>query len=94
MLRITFWLETPSISALEAGLAGCNVVITDRGSTNEYFNDMVYYCDPKDIKTIKNGIDLGMNSNKQKQLSNHILKNFTWESIAKNTLNEYKKIIN
>lgn len=88
------WLETPSISALEAGLAGCNMVITDRGSTKEYFDEMVYYCNPKDIKTIRKGIDLAMNSKKQNLLSKHILKKFSWESIAKNTLEEYKKIIN
>ena len=44
---------------------------------------MVYYCNPKDIKTIQKGIDLAMNSNKQNQLSKHILKNFPGNQLQK-----------
>lgn len=87
------WLETPGISALEAGLAGCNIVITDRGATKEYFKNMVNYCDPSDINSIRKSIEKAMNTEKSKKLSKHILKNFTWEQIAKNLLELYSNII-
>lgn len=87
------WLETPGIASLEAGLAGCNLVISDRGSTKEYFKDMVLYCDPNNVKSIKDSIKSAMDKNKTDKLSRHILKNYTWESIAKETLIAYNKII-
>jgi glycosyltransferase involved in cell wall biosynthesis len=87
------WLETPGIAALEASLAGCNLVITDRGSTKEYFKDKVIYCDPKNLNSIKKGIEKGMNLNEKTDLSNYIIDNFSWQNIAKNILIEYNKII-
>lgn len=87
------WLETPGLSALEAGLAGCNLVITDRGSTKEYFGDKVFYCNPKNVNTIIEGINQSMNSKKTNGLSRHILNNYSWESIAQSTLKEYEKVV-
>jgi hypothetical protein len=54
---IPFWLETPSIAALEAGLAGCTVIITNRGSTREYFGDRALYCDPQNVTSIRMALD-------------------------------------
>ena len=31
------WLETPGLTNLEAGLSGCNLVMSDRGSVRECF---------------------------------------------------------
>lgn len=87
------WLETPGISALEAGLAGCNISITDRGSTVEYFKDMAFYCDPSSIESIKNSINSAMNQKKSSHLSKHILENYSWKAIAEHTLNAYHKIV-
>jgi glycosyltransferase involved in cell wall biosynthesis len=90
------WMETPGISALEAGLAGCRIVITDRGSTKEYFGDMATYCDPDNIISIRSAINEMMNqgdTGNKLRLSNHLIKNFSWSSIAKNTLSVYENLL-
>ena len=42
------WHETCGLSSLEAAAMGCNIVITDKGFTREYFGDDAFYCDPGD----------------------------------------------
>ena len=85
--------ETPGRAALEAGLAGSNVVITPYGGTKEYFSDLVYYMNPFSVKSIHKSIIKSINTPKSSFLRNHILKNFIWEKIAEQTKNEYIKIL-
>ena len=87
------WLETPGISALEAGLAGCNLVITNRGATSEYFKDMAVYCDPSDVESISAGIDLAMERVKTRGLSEYLQERYSWKAIAEETLQAYKGLI-
>lgn len=87
------WMETPGISALEAGLAGCNVVITNRGSTREYFEDMALYCDPNKVASIRDGIDLATEQPKTRRLSKHVREKYSWGAIAEDTLQAYKKLV-
>jgi glycosyltransferase involved in cell wall biosynthesis len=85
--------ETPGISALEAGLAGANVVITEVGGTKDYFENFVEYISPSSISSIKNGITKALNSSRSKDLKNHILSKFTWDKVAEQTLKEYKEVL-
>ena len=85
------WLETPGISALEASLLRCNLVITNRSSTKEYFKEMVVYCDPSSLVSIKNGTKTAMDKDKTKNVSKYILENCMWEPIARGILNVYEK---
>ena len=87
------WYETPGLSSLEAGLAGCNIVTTDRGTTQEYFGDMVWYCNPSDILSIRKALRQAYNSPKNDKLKAHIMENYTWKKAAKLTIKAYKKII-
>ncbi len=48
--------ETPGIAALEAGLAGADVVITPYGGTRDYFGDDAIYVEPKSPSSIAEGI--------------------------------------
>jgi glycosyltransferase involved in cell wall biosynthesis len=86
------WLETPGISALEAGLSGCNIVITDRGSTKEYFENFVTYCNPASVRSIKEAIEIEYNKPKTDDLKDHILSKFTWDRVAEKTLEAYISI--
>jgi glycosyltransferase involved in cell wall biosynthesis len=86
------WRETPGLVSLEAGLAGCNIVVTDRGSTEEYFGSLAYYCEPDDIFSIKDTIVKAYEAPKNSILVQHILNNFTWERAAEKTLAAYKSI--
>jgi glycosyltransferase involved in cell wall biosynthesis len=86
------WAETPGISALEAGLAGCNVVITNRGSTTEYFKNFATYCNPGSVRSIRNAIIEAYNRERSEELRNHILANYTWDIVAQKTLDAYELI--
>jgi glycosyltransferase involved in cell wall biosynthesis len=83
------WHEIPGLCALEAGLAGCNLVITDRGSTKEYFKDYAFYVNPTSVECIKKKILEAYEKPKDNKLKEHILKNYTWEKTAKRTLAAY-----
>ncbi|MEA2096969.1 MAG: glycosyltransferase [Candidatus Cloacimonadota bacterium] len=85
--------ETPGRAALEAGLAGANIVITPRGGTKEYFDDMAEYPNPNSIDSISKAIELSLNKKKNDKLKERILENYIWEVIAQQTADMYKQII-
>lgn len=87
------WMETPGLSSLESAVMGCNIVVTKKGDTEEYFGDLAFYCEPDDINSIKKAIDEAFSSEFKADLKNRILDNFTWEHAAKNTLKAYEKAI-
>jgi len=86
--------ETPGISALEAAIAGCSVVVTQRGGAQEYLKDFAKYVDPNSIDDIRNKILSAWedNSDKQKQKL-YILSNFAWSKVAELTLEAYKSVL-
>ncbi len=51
------WFETTGLSSLEAAVMGCNIVITDKGDTREYFGDDAFYCDPGSPESILSAIE-------------------------------------
>ena len=84
--------ETPGRAALEAGLAGANIVITPFGGTKEYFMDFADYANPYSVKSIKEKIAKSLNKDKNEKLKNHIKENFLWDVIAKKTAEIYRKV--
>jgi len=86
--------ETPGRAALEAGLAGANVVITPYGGTKEYFINFADYCNPNQKKSMLNTISRSLNKPKTEHLSLHIKKEFLWDKIAEKTKNVYEKVLN
>jgi glycosyltransferase involved in cell wall biosynthesis len=83
------WMETPGLSSLEAGVMGCNIVITKKGDTYDYFKDDAYYCEPDNVESIKKAIDLAYNNPINDSLKKRILNNFTWDKTAEATLKGY-----
>src|SRR3989344_5156520 len=77
--------ETPGLVALEAGLAGANIVITKNGSTKDYYDKYATYINPEDIIDIKEKLVESYNSPKNNKLKEHIKENFLWGKIAKKT---------
>lgn len=86
------WYETPGLVSLEAGVCGCNVVVSNRGTTMDYFKDMAFYCEPNDLNSILNSVNKAYNRKKNNKLKNYILENYTWEKAAFQTLKGYKEI--
>jgi len=87
------WFETCGLSSLEAAAMGCNVTITEKGYTREYFGSDAYYCDPQSPESIFNQIEKAANSECQTALQQKILRNYTWQEAARITSQVYKKII-
>ena len=88
------WFDTPGLVNLEAGLAGCNLVVSIQGTAGEYFNDLVWYCSPNDPKTITASVLEAYHSPQVDDLESHILRNFTWPQIGDATVKAYHKLLN
>lgn len=87
------WFETCGLSSLEAAAMGCNIVITGKGYTREYFGDNAFYCDPESPESIYNSILSASKSKASLQLKERIMKEFTWTEAAKKTLEAYQTIL-
>ena len=80
-----FYIETsfepPGLSAIEAGLAGCRLVVSDSDWTREHFADLAIYCDPHDLASISKAIaQVSLTTPGCTALQNHLKKHCTEES--------------
>lgn len=84
------WYDTPGLVSLEAALAGCKIVTTDRGSPKEYFGELAYYCDPGKPDSICQAIRHAWNGPKDQRLKELVFNNYTWEKTALKTFQAYQ----
>ncbi|MGC4036808.1 MAG: glycosyltransferase family 4 protein [Chitinophagaceae bacterium] len=87
------WFETCGLSSLEAAAMGCNIAITDKGYTREYFGNDAFYCDPGNPKSIFEAVDKAARSEPSKRLQEKVINNYTWQKAASITLETCKNII-
>ncbi|MEX0845930.1 MAG: glycosyltransferase family 4 protein [Balneolaceae bacterium] len=85
--------ETPGIAAMEAALTGSNIVITERGGTKEYFGKHAYYINPNSTQSLLLELKKALAKENTDQLKEHILSQFTWQKLAEQTANQYKKLL-
>jgi glycosyltransferase involved in cell wall biosynthesis len=85
--------ETPGRAALEAGLAGANVVITPKGGTREYFAEHALYPNPMNVDSIASEINNSLNKTKNSALKDRILQNYIWENVTADTIKVFEKLI-
>ncbi|MGV3765454.1 MAG: glycosyltransferase family 4 protein [Chitinophagaceae bacterium] len=88
------WFETTGLSSLEAAAMGCNIVVTAKGDTTEYFQHHAYYCEPDSVESIFNTIQKAATTPAEKDTRTYILNNFTWEIAAEKTFIAYKEALN
>ena len=74
----TSWFETTGLSSLEAAALGCNIVITNKGDTKEYFGDQAWYCDPSSPDSIRRAVDEAAASGSNGALQKKIVSEYTW----------------
>lgn len=86
------WYDTPGLVSLEAALAGCNIVTTDRGSPREYFGNLAYYCDPGKRDSICQAIRDAWHGTKDHRLKELVFNNYTWEKAALKTYRAYQSV--
>ena len=88
------WFETTGLSSLEAAVTGCNVVITDKGDSREYFGEDAVYCDPVSPESIYNAVEKAASLPYNEQLEKKILTHYTWEQATIKTMEAYERINN
>jgi glycosyltransferase involved in cell wall biosynthesis len=86
------WFESCGLSSMEAAAMGCNIVITDKGFTKEYFGDDAFYCNPESPESIFSAIEKAAQSEYPKKLQQNIIQNYTWQRAAAITMEAYKQI--
>lgn len=87
------WFETTGLSSLEAAAMGCNIVITDKGDTREYFENYAYYCDPSSPSSIFGAVEKASANGSSLLLQTKIYTHYTWQKTAQKTLEAYQEII-
>lgn len=85
------WFETTGLTSLEALYCGTNAVATG-ARAKEYLGNLVSYCDPGNIDSIKNAILNEYNAERPKILPESML-NYTWKNAAKETLAVYNSLL-
>lgn len=85
------YFETTGLSSLEAAFMGCNIVITNKGDTYEYFKDFAFYCDPNDPSTIYDKVIEAYRTPYNNEFRDYLEKNFSWEIAANKTLEAYQE---
>ncbi|HEV3225025.1 MAG TPA: glycosyltransferase family 4 protein [Puia sp.] len=87
------WFETTGLSSLEAAAMGCNLVITDKGDTKEYFGSHAIYCSPSSPESIYAAIEKASSLPFDEKLQVKIASHYTWQEASQLTAKGYKKII-
>jgi len=87
------WNETCGLSSLEAAYYGCNIVITDKGDTREYYGNEAWYCDPGDPDSILQSIRLAAKAQGTDSIRKKIINHYNWRQAAIETLEAYKEVL-
>lgn len=85
-------LETPSIAAIEAAASGKCVLLTQEGSTREYFGDSVTYVDPNSAESLQAGIEATLTADPNKSIwaARH---NYLWPTIMPKLAHFYSQLL-
>ncbi len=87
------WFETTGLSSLEAAAMGCNIVVTDRGDTRDYFGDRAWYCEPGNTGSIRAAVEAAHAAPVDAGFRQEILERFTWRRAAEETLAAYQEVL-
>lgn len=87
------WHETCGLSSLEAAYAGCNIVITDKGDTVDYFGKDAWYCDPLKPESILEAIVKASEAPFSGSLRAKIMETYNWAEAASQTLLAYEQVL-
>lgn len=87
------YFETTGLSSLEAAVMGCNIVVTYKGDTKEYFEGYAWFCDPDDPASIRKAVEEAHVAPYNQAFKEKILRDYTWEKAAEETLIAYKQVL-
>ncbi len=92
-LALVSRFETPGLVALEAGMLGKPLVLTERGCGKEYFGELAHYVPPGDQRGIRRAIEAATSQPCSDDLARHVSTNFSWQSVVRDTLQAYAKVL-
>lgn len=87
------WFETTGLTSLEAGACGCNLVVSDRGDTKDYFDDYAEFCQPDDLSSICSSIETALVKSCDQRFSQKIRTSYLWAHSAETTLEAYNEVL-
>lgn len=87
------WFETTGLVSLEAALAGCRIVTTDRGYVDDYFAGLAWFCNPANASSIRHAVQSALAAEVTPPLGQHVLDNFTWDHAGRATLDAYEALL-
>lgn len=87
------YFETTGLSSLEAAVMGCNIVVTDKGDTKDYFEGNAWFCNPDDIESIRTAVEQAYKAPFNSKFKEKILSEYTWTRAAEVTLAAYQNIL-
>jgi len=85
-------VEGTGLAALEAGLAGANLVVTKRGGTLDYFKDFAIMVEPT-TESILKGIRQALERPRDERQRIIIMKNFLWPHVAQKLIGVYEELV-
>jgi glycosyltransferase involved in cell wall biosynthesis len=85
--------EVFGISAVEAALAGCRIVITNNGAIRPVLGDDATYADPRRPDAWRRAILEEHKGERNCALSRRLLAQFTWPKIAGQIFDVYKSVL-
>jgi glycosyltransferase involved in cell wall biosynthesis len=86
-------LETPGLAALEAAAQSAKLVVTNVGSTADYFQDFASYVAPHDAAGLRACIEKQWAAAPDDRLRAHVMANFTWTQAGKALLHAYERTL-
>ena len=87
------WSETPGLANLEAALAGCVLVVGNRGAEQEYLGAWAYVCDPGDWESIRKAVLQAWADTdpaRREAQRQYVLNRYTWQHAAERTTYAYE----
>ena len=90
---IPSYLETPSLAALEAAGQNARIVITEIGSTREYFKAYAEYLNPNDLNSISSAINTALATPSRPELKAHVETKFVWTKTIERLVNIYDRVL-
>ena len=88
------WFETTGLASLEALYCGCNIVVTDRGDTTEYFDPAFSTnCDPSSPASIRTAVDRAASLEPDMNYIELMKAKCNWQIAASITLQAYQQAL-
>ena len=85
--------ETPGLANLEAAAMGCSLVVPDCPPIREYFGEEGCYFSNGDAEGLKVAVLKALETSAPPGLAERVLKMYTWDAVAKETLSAYEDAI-